>query len=73
MNRRAQWCAPEQASMPMVHGAKLAITSCSLPRGTLGRTSSGLPASVTPWTAKTFLARSMPTYRMSMAFPIRTS
>lgn len=33
----------------------------------------GLPASLTPWTAKTFLARSMPTVRMAMDFPFRAS
>ena len=35
-NSRAQWCAPEQASMPMRHGGKAAISSSSLPRGTQG-------------------------------------
>ena len=50
-----------QASMPMVQGGRVAINSCSLARALLGRTSSGLPAWLTPCTAKTFLARSMPT------------
>ena len=57
--------------MPMVQGASVAMSSSSLLRGTLGRTSSGLPASLTPWTAKTLLARSMPTNRIAMDFPFR--
>ena len=28
---------------------------------------------VSPWTAKTFFARSMPTYRIAMDFPLRVS
>ena len=32
-NSRAQWCAPEHASMPIVHGGSEAISSCSLARG----------------------------------------
>jgi GNAT superfamily N-acetyltransferase len=72
VNSGAQQRAPEQASVLMVHGGSDAISSCSLPRATLGRTSSGRPASFTPWTAKTFLARSMPTYKMAMDFPFRT-
>lgn len=38
--------------MPITHGASLAINSCSFARATFGRTSSGLPLSPTPWTAK---------------------
>jgi hypothetical protein len=34
--------------MPMVHGGSAAIISCSLARGTLGRTRSGLPGGVNP-------------------------
>ena len=34
--------------MPMVQGASVAMSSSSLLRGTLGRTSSGLPAPLTP-------------------------
>lgn len=40
--------APEQASMPTTHGGRLAMSSWSLSRGTFGRTSSALPASLTP-------------------------
>jgi hypothetical protein len=32
-----------------------------------------LPCSSTAWTAKTFLARSMPTWTMAMDFPFRVS
>ena len=66
---RAQWCAPEQASMPMVHGGRLATSAFSLVRGTRGCSNSGLPASFTPCSAKTFLARSIPTVRMAMTSP----
>ena len=40
---------------------------------TLGRTNSGLPAGLTPCTANTFLARSMPTNTITMDFPFRVS
>jgi hypothetical protein len=59
--------------MATVHGGSEAISSCSLARATAGRTSAGLPASSTPWTAKTFLARSMPTWTMAVDFPFRVS
>ena len=45
------------------------MSSSSLSRATLGRTSAGLPEASTPCTAKTFLARSMPTVTMGMDFP----
>ena len=51
-NCRAQWCAPEHASMPIVHGGRVATNSSSFARGTAGRLSSGLPASLTPCTRK---------------------
>lgn len=55
--------------MPIRHGGRLAMSSSSLSRATLGRTSAGLPDASTPCTAKTFLARSMPTVTMLMDFP----
>ena len=42
------------ASIATVHGGSEAISSCSLARGTAGRTRAGLPASSTPCTANTF-------------------
>jgi hypothetical protein len=47
-NSRAQWWAPEHASMPIRQGGSEAMSSSSLARGTLGRTSAGLPDSSTP-------------------------
>ena len=35
-NSRAQWCAPEHASMPMVHGGSAATSALSLARATCG-------------------------------------
>ena len=72
-NSRAQWWAPEQAPMPITQGGSDAISPWSLSRGRAGRTNSALPASFTPWTAKTFLARSIPTVRIAMDFPFRKS
>jgi hypothetical protein len=66
-------CAPLRASMATVHGGKPAMSSCSLARGATGRTSASLPPSCTPCTAITFLARSMPAYRIAMGFPFRVS
>jgi len=40
-NNRAQGGAPDQASMPMVHGRSEAISACRLARGGLARTSAG--------------------------------
>ena len=47
--------------MPMRHGGSGAMSSSGLPRGTLGRTSTGLPLASIPCTAKTFFAKSIPT------------
>src|SRR4029453_16214521 len=69
-NNRAQWCAPEQASLAMVHGGNNATSSLSLARATFGRCSSGLPASFTPCSANTFLARSIPTIEIDMHLPL---
>ncbi len=60
-NCRAQSCAPEQASMPITHGGSWAISSTSMSRATFGLTSTALPLSSMPRTAKTFFARSIPT------------
>ena len=73
MNWRAQWWAPEQASRLIVQGASEATSSSSLLRATNGLTSTGWPASLTPWTAKTLLAKSMPTKTMLMVFPLAVS
>ena len=54
-NCRAQWCAPEQASMPITHGGSVATSSSSLARGTVGRRSSGLPALVDAVNGKNIL------------------
>ena len=43
-NSRAQWCAPEQASMPIGHGGKLAMSGSSRSRAGLGLTRSALPS-----------------------------
>jgi hypothetical protein len=53
--------------------AEVVVISCNLARGTLGRTSSGLPAGLTPFTSNTLLARSMPTNTIAMDFPFRVS
>ena len=58
----------EQASMPMVHGGKLAMSGSSCSRLTLGLTSAAWPFSSTPCTAKMFLARSIPIVIMFMTF-----
>ena len=47
-NSRAHWWAPEQASTPMRQGGSEAMSSSSLARGTLGRTSTLLPVASTP-------------------------
>ena len=71
--RRAQWWAPEQASMPMVHDGNAATTPLSLARATLGWRITTAPPALTPCRANTFLARSIPAYRMLMDFPFRAS
>ena len=58
-----RWCTP--AAPQPARAAWLAARS--------GRMSTALPCSSTPCTAKTFLARSIPTYRMAMDFPFRVS
>lgn len=58
------------ASMPMMHGGNAAITSLSLARGTAGLTNPALPAALTPCTAKTFLARSIPTNKIVTRLPL---
>ena len=57
--------------MPMTHGGNWTINGNSCSRVTLGLTSTALPLSSTPCTAKTFLARSIPTVIMFMDFPFR--
>ena len=58
--------------MPMRHGGKAAISSSSLPRGTLGQTSTGLPVASTPCTAKTFYPKSIPIVTIVMDFPFKS-
>ena len=60
---------PQMRFVPIKHGGKLAISSSSLLRFTSGFTSSGFPDAPTPCTAKTFLARSIPTVTIDMDFP----
>lgn len=66
---KSWWWAPLQASMPMRQGGSFAISSSSLARDTSGRTSVDFPAAFTPCTAKTFLARSIPTVTIVMISP----
>ena len=61
----------EHASMPIRHGGSCAISDSKSARDTFGFTSAGLPLSSTPCTAKTFLARSIPTVIMLINFPFR--
>ena len=57
-NHRAKWCAPEQASMPMVRGGDLATASMSRSHRIDGRTRAARPPSGTPCRANTCFARS---------------
>ena len=57
--------------MPIMHGGSVATSSSNWSRRTLGRTSSALPDSSTPCTAKTFLAKSIPRVIIFMDFPFR--
>ena len=59
--------------MPTRQGGGAAISPGSLPRGTLGRTRAGLPVASTPCTAKTFLAKSIPTVTIAVDFPFPAS
>jgi len=68
-NSRAQWCAPEHASMPIRQGGSDATSGSSLPRVTAGRCSATLPVASTPCRANTFFARSMPSVTIAMDFP----
>src|ERR1035437_5311960 len=65
-NSLAQWCAPEQAAMPMTQGGNCAMRGRRCSRDTFGLTNADLPLSSTPCTANTFLARSIPTVIMLM-------
>src|SRR4051812_29700069 len=69
LNRRAQWWAPEQASMPSRQGGNDATSSRSFQRGTLGRTSTALPVASSPCRSNTFLARSIPRVTIAMDSP----
>src|ERR1019366_9541553 len=55
--------------MPITHGGSAATTALSLPRATFGCFSLGAPASSTPCSAKTFLARSIPRVTIAMTSP----
>ena len=59
--------------MPIAHDGNEAISAPNVPRGTLGLTNPALPASFTACSAKTFLARSIPTNKIAMDFSFRVN
>jgi len=61
---------PEHASIPITVGGRAAISTPSLARDTLGWRSSTVPPTLTPCTAKTFFARSIPVAIMAMELPL---
>jgi hypothetical protein len=69
VEREVHWRSDKKRERLMKEARLKYPQSASLPRGTLGRTRAGLPEASTPCTAKTFLARSMPTVTIAMDFP----